>query len=468
LISPLGPGFFRLWPHPKQDNFRTSFDLIENLTRDRNAAQREASRFVTTKLRSRRKPAKSRRSKEALINPLSNLKFPAVVAAFALGIIAVASCTSGPKIASESLKGPRVSIMTYNVENLYDTDHDEGTEDFTFLPLAKKNDPKIKAGCELNSSDYRKNECYETDWNEALLKKKLSRLGQVIKQVGDGKGPDILTIAEIENQHVLDMFRDQEFKDSGYVTAKVIDSFDPRGIDPGVLSRFPMWREPKIHRIPLKALDKSGEYSAARTRGILEVPVTLPDGTKAIVYAVHFPSQQNPAYLRTQAAEFLNKLVSELPPDVLAIAGGDFNVTREEDEKLGEFKTILGGMWHVAHLEGCQSCEGTHYYHPKTEWSFLDSILVRRASESTTGWKLDASSVRVPNDTRFQISKYGSPARFDGKSPYGVSDHWPVYAEIVKVAPAAAPTTAAPPVAAPPTAPVASPTPAASPVPKAG
>ncbi|CAN5638628.1 hypothetical protein BH10BDE1_BH10BDE1_11150 [soil metagenome] len=388
-----------------------------------------------------------------------NQKFLALFTTLGLGIAVIASCTSGPKVASESLKGPRVTIMTYNVENLYDTDHDEGTEDFTFLPIAKKSDPKIKAGCELNSSDYRRKECLETDWNADLLKKKLSRLGMVIKQVGDGKGPDILTLAEVENQHVLEMLRDQELKDSGYITAKVIDSFDPRGIDPGVLSRFPMWREPKIHRIPLKALTKDGEYSAVRTRGILEVPVTLPDGTKAVVFAVHLPSQQNPAYLRTQAVEFLNKLVNDLPPDVVAIAGGDFNITKEENEKLGEFKTTLAGPWQVAHLEGCHSCEGTHYYHPKTEWSFLDSILVRRASASTTGWRLDASTVSVPTETRFQISKYGSPARFDGKSPYGVSDHWPVYAEIVKVAPAAPPvaSTSAAPVAAPVAAPSATP-----------
>ncbi len=360
------------------------------------------------------------------------LKLLVIALAIAGGTFGISSCTSAPK--HPELAGPRVSIMTFNVENLFDTQHDEGTEDFTFLPLALKRDEKIRAGCEKNSSDYRKRECFETDWNDTILDKKLARVGGVIRQVGDGKGPDILMLAEVENQRVVDRLVKQELKDSGYVTAKVIDSFDPRGIDPGVLSRFPMWREPKIHRIPLTALDKDGEYSAKRTRGILEVPVLLPDGTKAVVFVVHLASQANPSYLRKQSVEFLNKLVSELPPDVVGLAGGDFNITRDENEKSGYFSTILNGEWQVAHLEGCHKCEGTHYYHPKTEWSFLDSILVRRVSATTTGWKLDPASVRVPNDTRFQISKYGSPARFDAKSPYGVSDHWPVYVEIVKVA----------------------------------
>lgn len=354
------------------------------------------------------------------------------VATLTIGITSLTSCTSSSKKTAE-LSGPRISIMTFNAENLFDTEHDAGTDDFTFLPLAMKATPEIKKGCDAITSDYRKKECLETDWSTEILKKKLGRVGGVIRQINDGKGPDIVTLIEVENQKVMDMLRDLELKDSGYVTAKVIDSFDPRGIDPGILSRFPLRGEAKIHRIPLKALDKEGEWSVSKTRGILEVPITLPDGTKAVVFAVHFPSQHNPSYLRKQSVEFLNTLVNALPPDVLAIAGGDFNITKDENETTGYYKTILAGSWSVAHLEGCKSCDGTYYYHPKTDWSFLDTILIRQASIATTGWRLDPESVRIPNDTRYQISKYGSPARFDKDSPYGVSDHWPLYAEIVKV-----------------------------------
>lgn len=348
--------------------------------------------------------------------------------------------------------GPRVTIMSYNVENLFDTQHDAGTEDFTFLPLALKKEASIKAGCEKNSSEYRKKECLETDWNEDILKKKLSRVAEVIKQIGDGKGPDIQILVEVENKRVVERLRDDYLKESGYQTAVVIDSFDPRGIDPGVLSRFPMWREPKILKIPLKALDKDGEWSAEKTRGILEVPVTLPDGSKALVYAVHFPSQSNPVYLRAQATAFLNQIEKDLPADVIAIVGGDFNITREEDDKEGFFKSTLNEKWAVSHLEGCKSCEGTHYHHPKTEWSFLDAILVRRTSTVKTSWQLDPNTVRVPNDVKSQINRYGSPARFDADSPWGVSDHWPIYAEIYKpatVATPAVPTAMPSPTAAP-------------------
>ncbi len=348
-------------------------------------------------------------------------------------VAAFIGCSSFSK-KPQKIDGPRVSIMVYNVENLFDTKHDEGTEDFTFLPLTAKKEENIKAGCAANSSDYRKKECLETDWSEEVLEKKMSRVAHVIRQVGEGRGPDILILAEVENQNVIDTLNKQHLRDSGYQTAKVIDSFDPRGIDPGILSRFPMWREPKIHRLPLKAETKEGEYAASRTRGILEVPITLPDGTKALVFGLHFPSQSNPTYLRKQAVEFLNEIEKGLPTDVVAIMGGDFNITSSEDKDFGYFSKTLNSVWQVSHLEGCKACDGTHYYHPKTEWSFLDAVLVRRASIETTGWRVDPNSVKVPNESKYQVNKFGSTARFNANSPFGVSDHWPMYLEIVKPA----------------------------------
>jgi len=355
-----------------------------------------------------------------------------------LGVVAMISlaisCTSTPK--KQRAPGERVSIMSFNVENLFDTEHDEGTKDFTYLPLGRKMDKKIREGCMANDSEYRRRECLDTDWDVPSLKKKLERLKAVVRQVNEGRGADVLTLPEVENQRVLDLLVEEinaSLPDNAkYVTAKLIDSFDPRGIDPAIVSRFPMWREPKIHRIPMKALDAAGEYGAKFTRGILEVPITLPDGTQAVVYSLHFPSQGNPTYLRQQAVEFLNVLEKELPPQILAIAGGDFNITRAEDNEKGYYRQILNERWQVAHIEGCKACDGTHYYHPKTEWSFLDSILIRRASIETTGWRLDPESVTVPNEHRYQVNHYGSPARFDARSGIGVSDHYPIYAELLK------------------------------------
>ena len=53
--------------------------------------------------------------------------------------------------ASSAHVGPgeqRVSLMTYNVENLFDTDHDPGKDDYAYLPLSvKRAHPEYLATC---------------------------------------------------------------------------------------------------------------------------------------------------------------------------------------------------------------------------------------------------------------------------------------------------------------------------------
>jgi hypothetical protein len=134
--------------------------------------------------------------------------------AIVIGLISglgMTGCTVLQK-APPKIEGPRVSVMAFNVENLFDTEHDEGTEDFTYLPLEKKKDEKINAGCNANSSAYRKQECLDTDWNAEVLTKKMRRVADVIQQVGDGKGPDILILSEVENQKVVDLLNQNHLK----------------------------------------------------------------------------------------------------------------------------------------------------------------------------------------------------------------------------------------------------------------
>lgn len=330
----------------------------------------------------------------------------------------------------------RISILTYNVENLFDGEHDQGTDDFTYLPLARKSDPLVQAGCAKNFSHRRRKECTALDWNEATIRRKLERVAAVIRQ--NGNGPDIAVLVEVENAVILQRLRDQYLKKSDYKTAVLIDGFDPRGIDPAVLSRFPLWRKPQLHRLPLQALDRAGEHAARGTRGVLEVPILLPDGTKAIVLAVHLPSQANPTYLRAQAIDFLNRKAAEFPSDIVVVAAGDFNISRAEEQANSLFSTRLQPHWQISHFEGCAECKGTHHY--RREWSFLDAILVRRPSGSvqsaTVTWRLDPRSPRVPHASEYQVNRYGTPARFEPRARQadapGVSDHWPVYAELVK------------------------------------
>ena len=44
---------------------------------------------------------------------------------------------------SEARSSQVISVMTYNLENLFDTLHDKGKEDWTYLPLAVKKSSQV-------------------------------------------------------------------------------------------------------------------------------------------------------------------------------------------------------------------------------------------------------------------------------------------------------------------------------------
>lgn len=349
--------------------------------------------------------------------------------------LGLAGCSLLPSFtASEQ----RVSLMTYNVENLFDTVHDAGKDDFAYLPLTeKKAHPQYLATCTKISVPAWRDECEKTDWTEAKLAEKLTRLADVIGQINDGRGPDILLLDEVENLNVVEMLNARLSK-ADYQTRVLLEGWDERGIDTVVLSRLPQWDKPILHKVPYHAENGDSSEKNGKTRGILEVRLLLPDGQKASVFAVHLPSGGGPGYLRRQAADYLGVLKSQLPADVLPIVGGDFNINAGEEKEHGYIANHLANSWSVSHLIGCTDCKGSYYYHQLRQWSFFDILLFPKemTADGFNGWKVDPASIRLANASRYQVNKYGSPARFqDGKYPDGVSDHWPLYAEIYRSKP---------------------------------
>lgn len=323
--------------------------------------------------------------------------------------------------------------MTFNVENLFDTVDDVDRDDETFLPLAyKKAHPEVMSKCDQNSNDYYIQQCRETDWSEEVFETKISRVADAIRNVNAGRGPDILAVVEVENINALSLLNERKLKDLGYKTVVLIEGPDTRGIDPGLLSRFPEWDKAKLHIIPYVNEQGQPDKAGAKSRGILEVRLLLPDGTKTAVFVGHFPSQSNPTQLRKQAVLELNRLKAQLPKDVVAIAGGDFNITHEEDLTNGYISKILANDWLVSHIVGCKGCKGTEVY--KRTWSFLDLLAfspMLDESRGTSAWALDTASIEIPKPTKDHVNRFGEPERFEPPAT-GVSDHWPVYAEIYK------------------------------------
>jgi endonuclease/exonuclease/phosphatase family metal-dependent hydrolase len=323
-----------------------------------------------------------------------------------------------------------VSFMTYNAENLFDTQHDPGKEDYTYMPQAAKDTQEVENFCMKEDSSFRRRDCFETNWDEAALAKKLDNIKRSILQVDNGKGPDILVLVEVENDKVLTKLNKDFLKDSGYQTQVLIEGNDPRGIDPALLSKFPMEGKPVLHQIPFQSQDPNEQGKEQILRGILEVTLRLPDKSKLTVFANHFPSQGNPRHWRAQYVNYLAKLISEKSKINPVIAAGDLNITAEEEKEVGFFSKNLSDVALVSHLIGCKECEGTHYY--RGGWSFLDAIMFSKdlGPNGNAGWRVIPESIAVPRSVAMLLNDDGTPKRWDYEAREGASDHLPLYVRL--------------------------------------
>lgn len=312
-----------------------------------------------------------------------------------------------------------VFIMTFNVENLFDTEDDHQKDDETFLPLSKKGTAAHKRGCKQIKVEKWRNQCLNWDWSPENLKIKMERLAKVIRAVNQGRGPDLLFLQEVENRKVLEILRTEYLSDLGYQPAILTEGQDKRGIDVAILTKWKSTKYPMLHPVSFKGVNKTVQDD---TRGILEAQFVTPLGVPVIAYSVHFPAPFHPVDLRKQAFARLNLLAkSHASKNAFIVAGGDFNVPSEEEDSTHIIRDIVEPDWFVAHKR-CKGCKGTSYYPPKNSWSFLDMIIVRKNAALEHS---DLSTV-VVQATPEQTAEDGTPNGFELPGPIGVSDHWPL------------------------------------------
>ena len=318
-----------------------------------------------------------------------------------------------------------LTIMTFNVENLFDNVDDPGKEDRTYLAYADKQSAEHKAACAEIEVDRWREQCLKWDWSDAIIEKKLEVVANVILQVGDGRGPDILALQEVENIGILERLRTEYLAAAEYKPGILIEGDDRRGIDVAFLTRLDLAEPPTLHRIDFTG---AGEDRVYDTRGILEATFVRPDGTLLTGYSVHFPAPFHPTEMREAAYRALNALRAELPGDRDAFAAGDFNTTSAEDREKDMLERFARPYWTVTHEVGCRGCKGTSYYPPRDDWSFLDMILWSPASDrgEKATWILRRDSVRTANAAPGQLRPDGTPWRFGMPGGTGVSDHLPV------------------------------------------
>lgn len=327
----------------------------------------------------------------------------------------------------------RFSVMAYNVENLFDTVDDEGKQDETYLPLDVKKRDRLTGACRKIRHYHYRRECEELDWSTTVLDRKLAAISRVILAYNRGKGADIVILAEVENKRVLEMLQ-QRLSEASYMTAKLLEGPDQRGIDVAVLSRFPQLVPASLHPVALPG----SRSTNTETRSILQVNLRGPGEAKVSVFGVHFPSQANPFHHRQRAFEVLNDVAGNAAQESdIVLAGGDFNVTGKEDGRL--FRGLAGPWWTVSHHVGCKACRGSHFYSRDKSWSFLDAIMLwkghaflgKPGQPESAAWHIEPESVGIFSQVDGQVDGRQRPRRFHAGGD-GFSDHLPVTLSIVK------------------------------------
>lgn len=264
------------------------------------------------------------------------MKLSALLGALALFFVAKAKIDHNRFFVTETEKN-EIKIMSYNVENLFDTFHEKGKNDFEYLP-AKVNgevNQEKRTGCAKVRSYYYRKKCFDTDWSEQKYQIKLNQIKRVLEAQGDL--PDLIGLQEVENEKVVkDLAKTLGNKDLGSITT---NGPDKRGVDVALI----------FNRKKLKLLDWNQsvvKIKKTKTRPILAAYFRILGVKKKRilgVYVNHWPSQGKKALARIAAAKTMMKEVSrainKYGKQISLFAMGDFNTL--ETDRLHPFKTVL-------------------------------------------------------------------------------------------------------------------------------
>lgn len=329
-------------------------------------------------------------------------------------------CALGAGACTESSPPSSVTVMAFNVQNVFDNIDAPGKDDKAYLPLGEKQTEAHIAECNTIPVVSWRDECLYLDWNDEALEHKLAVVAATIQQVNGGRGPDIIALQEVENVDILERLRTEFLADSGYLPAVLLEGTDVRGIDVAFLTRLPLSGEPTLHPLDLPEdfADRAGD-----TRGLLEATFELPDGSLLTGFSVHFPAPFHPTEMRVFAYEHLDAVRAQVPPEHNVFAAGDFNTTSLENNREGLLERFIQSGWVVSN-DLCEGCPGTQYYSRDQSWSFLDMVVFAASENADNAWQI--RSVEIANQLPAQVTSEGTPNRYRSAERTGVSDHWPV------------------------------------------
>ena len=294
-------------------------------------------------------------------------------------------------VASMGMAQPH-TLLTWNVENLFDCRHDTLKNDLEFLPNSNRR------------------------WTVQRYRRKLVQTARLIASVTPENGwPLLVGLQEVENRQVMDdLTRQSPLAKVGYAYV-MTDSPDERGIDVAL-----MYRPDAFHYLSHRSVRvPSVENGLRPTRDILVVKGVVEGVDTLHVAVVHLPSRAGESRAgsrnRMLAASTLRSVADSLHGKRLLVMG-DFNA--EAGDPI--FEQLCPPLHDMMPSTRRHRPQGTYYF--QRQWATLDHML---ASDSLLPFlPTEARIVDLP----FLKDKDGHPWRTYRGPTYtgGTSDHLPV------------------------------------------
>ena len=349
------------------------------------------------------------------------MRLYAVFSLLLLAALCLATRTQGAERDTLTLR-----IVSYNVENLFDCQHDSLKDDYEFLPEAARH------------------------WTYRKYRRKLNALARTLIATGGWTPPALVALCEVENDTVMrDLTRRSLLREAGY-RYLMTHSPDRRGIDVALLY------QPHLFK-PIARNDIRIDMPRQRpTRDVLHVSGLLLNLDTLDILIAHLPSRSGGARqtepYRLAVARRLKAFVDSIcrrrtRPQVILM--GDFNDTPADRSIRHVLQAAAPprspetlqprALYHLLARRAARhprqrTIGGSYKYHGR--WQLLDHIIVSglllrpdaplHTDESMAG--IAAHPFLLTDDPKYgglqPWRTYQGP-RYLG----GYSDHLPVYAD---------------------------------------
>lgn len=319
---------------------------------------------------------------------------------------------------AQEQNGNIYGVAFYNLENLFDTIHDEGKKDYEYLPEGRNK------------------------WDNTKYQSKLKNMSTVLGLLATDKtseGAAVIGMAEVENRHVLeDLLKQPALANRGYEIIHY-EGPDERGVD------CAFFYNPKLYTV---TATKLVPYVLAQptdrpTRGFLIADGRLA-GERVAFIANHWPSRGAASSARERAGMQVRALkdsLQRLDSKIKIVIMGDMNddpMDKSMAEALGAKRNMknvkkgdLYNPWWNTLAEG----EGTLKYRGK--WNLFDQIVFtgnflnkRHKKLSYLNHEIFRRDFLIQADGKYK----GYPLRTQagGRWMNGYSDHLPTVVFFIK------------------------------------